>query len=225
MKHVTVLLHEAVEALNLKEDSVVVDCTFGGGGHARAILEALGPGGTYVGIDVDGTAYTDAITSEIESHQATTHLVVDNIIYGYGEERGSRRIAAAIVKARDEAPIETSGGLADIVAEALPRPRNRTKIHPATKTFQALRIAVNDELGALEALISNAFPRLTTGGRMAIITFHSIEDRMVKQLFSTFKHDQQGNKVTKKPIVPTAAEIDANPRARSAKLRVIEKIV
>lgn len=146
-----------------------------------------------------------------------------DIIKGYGEERFTRRIVRAIIEARSVKPIETSVELAEIITHAVPARYQHGRIHPATRTFQALRIAVNDELGALSALISDAFELLAPGGRLAIISFHSIEDRVVKRAFRAYVHDQRGFLPNKKPIVPTDEEVDANPRARSAKLRVIEK--
>jgi 16S rRNA (cytosine1402-N4)-methyltransferase len=148
---------------------------------------------------------------------------IANVIYAYGEERASRRIARAIIAAREKAPIESSLQLAAIVADAAPR-TGRRRIHPATKTFQALRIAVNDELDALRELLLDGFECLREGGRMAIITFHSLEDRIVKETFRAYARDQKGVLVSKKPIEPSKEELAANPRARSAKIRIIEKL-
>ena len=148
---------------------------------------------------------------------------IADVIYGYGGERAARKIAKAIVAARADTAIETSGQLADIVSDAVGHFYRRTKIHPATKTFQALRITVNDELGALETLLEDGFSLLAPGGRFAIITFHSLEDRIVKRFFKQKAHDQAGLLLTKKPIVPTDEEVKQNPRARSAKLRGIER--
>lgn len=158
-----------------------------------------------------------------------------NLIYRYGEERLSRRIARAIVKAR---PIRRTLELAQIVARASKSGgTGRAKIHPATRTFQALRIAVNDELGALERVLPQALEQLKPGGRLAVISFHSLEDRIVKQYFKqesqdcicppgqpvcTCKHKATIHIITKRPITPSLVEIDANSRARSAKLRVVE---
>jgi 16S rRNA (cytosine1402-N4)-methyltransferase len=166
-----------------------------------------------------------------------------DLIYRYGEEPQSRRIAQAIVQAR---PIERTQELADIIAKIVrfrPRKggqrRSKSKIHPATRTFQALRIVVNDELGALERVLPQAIELLTSGGRLAVISFHSLEDRIVKQYFKqeakdcicppehpicTCRHKATIHIITKKPITPSLAEIDENPRARSAKLRVVESI-
>jgi len=285
--------------LNLKDDSVVVDCTLGSGGHASLILNILKEKGTYIGVDVDqsaleantdlktrasarvifvhdnfrnireflkkeGIGKADAILADLgwrieqfESTQGepkgfsfkndepllmtfgesgaypfTAHEIINdwkeediaNVIYAYGQERFSRRIARRIVEARKVQPIVTSLQLSAIVKEAVPPLYGRKKIHPATKTFQALRIAVNDEFDALRDLLLDGFECLAPGGRMAIITFHSLEDRIVKETFRTFVRDQKGILVHKKPIEASKEELSANPRARSAKLRTIEKI-
>lgn len=146
-----------------------------------------------------------------------------DLIYRLGEERHSRRIARAIVTARRAGPIETTDALAEIVARAVPR-RGRERIHPATRTFQALRMAVNDELGQLERALPDLFDLLAPGGRLAVISFHSLEDRPVKEFVRARKQDGTGRPLTKKPIRPTDAECDENPRARSAKMRVVEKL-
>ncbi len=147
---------------------------------------------------------------------------IANVIYAYGEERYSRRIARAIVERREHAPICTSAELSELIAEALPK--GRARINPATKTFQALRIAVNDEFDALRELLLDGFDLLSPGGKMAIISFHSLEDRIVKETFKTFTRDQKGALVHKKPIAPSKEALQENRKARSAKLRTIEKI-
>lgn len=159
-----------------------------------------------------------------------------DILWQYGEERASRAIARRIVQERAKAPITTTTQLADIIASVLPR---KGKQHPATRSFQALRIAVNDELGALDSLLETGLSLLRSGGRFAIITFHSLEDRAVKRYFDRVTRPEidrpewpaprpnpeyAARQVTRKPIVPSEAELAANPRARSAKLRVIEKL-
>ena len=159
-----------------------------------------------------------------------------DILWQYGEERASRAIARRIVQERAKAPITTTTQLADIIASVLPR---KGKQHPATRSFQALRIAVNDELGALDALLESGLSLLKSGGRFAIITFHSLEDRAVKRYFDRVTRPEidrpewpaprpnpeyAARLVTRKPIVASEAELAANPRARSAKLRVIEKL-
>jgi 16S rRNA (cytosine1402-N4)-methyltransferase len=148
---------------------------------------------------------------------------IADVLYGWGEERYARRIAKRIVERREIRPIKTSAELADIVKGAVPAVYRYGRLHPATKTFQALRIAVNDELGALKEGISAAWDRLNLSGRIAVISFHSIEDREVKRLFAELaKHG--GKLIVKKPIQATKEELIANPRARSAKLRIIEKL-
>jgi 16S rRNA (cytosine1402-N4)-methyltransferase len=146
--------------------------------------------------------------------------VLANIIYGYGEERQARRIAAHIIDARAKTPISSSLQLAEIVAGAIPKRFHNPRVHPATKTFQAIRIAVNDELGVLERFLLAASQVLDHDGRLAIITFHSLEDRLVKHTFRAWADREIGTVITKKPITPTKEEIAANPRARSAKLRI-----
>jgi 16S rRNA (cytosine1402-N4)-methyltransferase len=148
---------------------------------------------------------------------------IDSILEGYGEERFHHRIARGIVEARTHGVIRTTYELVDIVTRSVPVFYRHGKIHPATRTFQALRIAVNDELRALETFLKKSVERLEEDGRLAVITFHSLEDRIVKHTFRAFAHDGQGNVITKKPILPTREQIIENPRSRSAKLRVFEK--
>jgi 16S rRNA (cytosine1402-N4)-methyltransferase len=156
---------------------------------------------------------------------------IANVIFGYGEDRYARRIAKAIVSYRQKKSIETTGELAEIVRGAVPKQFGRfgkKPIHPATKTFQALRIAVNDELGALREGLAKGYERLAPGGRMAVISFHSLEDRIVKEFFkgkAQRKEEGGATILTKKPVTATDQEIAENPRSRSAKLRVIEKII
>ena len=145
---------------------------------------------------------------------------IADLIFKYGEERYSRRIARAIVEARRERPIRTAAELADLVRRVVPRSRDAQRIDPATRTFQALRIAVNDELRSLETALRNFLTRLAPAGRVAVISFHSLEDRIVKEAFRSIDAYEP---LTKKPIGPSAAETEANPRARSAKMRVAQK--
>ncbi|MEK7609517.1 MAG: 16S rRNA (cytosine(1402)-N(4))-methyltransferase RsmH [Patescibacteria group bacterium] len=148
---------------------------------------------------------------------------IANVIFGYGEERFARRIARAIINYRDKKKIESSNELAEIVKSAIPSFYGRGKIHPATKTFQAIRITVNDELNALKQGLTKGYEKLNSGGRMVIISFHSLEDRIVKDFYK--KQAFLGAKIiTKKPIVAGDQERAENPRSRSAKLRIIEKI-
>lgn len=292
MKHETVLLHEAVEALAIRPDSTIVDATFGAGGHAAEIVAKLGPSGHYIGIDTDKTALrhklsqlnnvtlvhgnfralttligtlnehmeVNAILADLgwrmeqfsgngrgfsfrhdepllmtlgdpEDYPFTARDIVNewdehvlaDIIFGYGEERFARRIAKKIVEARIETPIETSKQLSDLIVSAYPAVARHGRTHVATKTFQALRIAVNEELTAIEDLIEQGITLLAPQGRLAIITFHSIEDRVVKHAFKAAKEADRGIVVTKKPITPSSEELETNPRARSAKLRIFEK--
>jgi 16S rRNA (cytosine1402-N4)-methyltransferase len=161
------------------------------------------------------------------------------ILYEYGEERYAPQIAAAIDRRRQEQPIETTLELVDVIRSALPAQALREKQHPAKRTFQAIRIAVNDELGAVREMMEAAIPRLRPGGRLAVITFHSLEDRIVKVAMTAaakgctcppeFPVCVCGKKpqvkiITRKPIVSGEAELEENPRARSAKLRVCEKL-
>ena len=170
--------------------------------------------------------------------ELVNHLDADelaDIFYQYGEEPASRKLAAAVVRGR---PFETTGQLAAAIEQVMPR-RKRDKIHPATKVFQALRIAVNDELGNVERILPEAIELLKPGGRLAVISFHSLEDRLVKQAFKLAStdcicppevpicicdHHASVRLVTRKPLTASEAEIAANPRSRSAKLRVVEKL-
>ncbi len=167
---------------------------------------------------------------EPASYPFTAHTIVNewdeeviaNIIFGYGEERYARRIARSIVGYRSKKPIETSGELAEIIKSAVPPYYRRSKIHPATRTFQAIRIAVNDELNALREGLDKGYKALRKDGRMAVISFHSLEDRIVKDFYK--KKAQEGATiVTKKPITASEQEKAENPRSRSAKLRILHK--
>jgi 16S rRNA (cytosine1402-N4)-methyltransferase len=152
---------------------------------------------------------------------------IANVIFGYGEDRYARRIAKKIVEYREKKKIETTMELAEVVKGAVPKQFNsfgRKTIHPATKTFQALRITVNDELGALKEGLAKGYERLSKGGRMAIISFHSLEDRIVKEFYKEKKETGEALILTKKPVTAVPQEIAENPRSRSAKLRIIEKI-
>lgn len=161
------------------------------------------------------------------------------ILFEYGEERYAPAIARHIVERREKAPIETTGQLVEVIRSAMPPAALREKQHPAKRSFQAIRIAVNDELASVDRMIRGAVPKLNRGGRLAVITFHSLEDRIVKNGFAQFAKGctcppdfpvcvcgktPDIKLVNKKPILPTQQEIDENPRARSAKLRVAEKI-
>jgi 16S rRNA (cytosine1402-N4)-methyltransferase len=162
---------------------------------------------------------------------------IADIIYGYGEEKYSRHIARGIVLARAEKPIETTSDLVAIIEKSTPSRYHHGKIHPATRTFQALRITVNDEINALREGLAKGFERLAPGGRMAVISFHSIEDRIVKYFYKekAAQTETQSGQVegdgqlaakimTKKPLIPSEQEMAENPRSRSAKLRILEKL-
>ena len=147
-----------------------------------------------------------------------------NVIFQFGEERHSRRVARAIVRARTNAPIQTTGALADVVRRAVPT-RGYQRIDPATRTFQALRIWVNRELEGLDAFLGEAARRLLAGARLAVITFHSLEDRIVKHTFRALAAAGEALQIlTRKPVIPGDEELARNPRARSAKLRAIERL-
>jgi 16S rRNA (cytosine1402-N4)-methyltransferase len=176
----------------------------------------------------------------IESHTFTAYDIVNSweeeniadIIFGYGEDTFSRRIAKAIVEHRVRVAkdgtitgqaIKTTSELAEIIKKAYPGFARNGRIHPATKTFQALRIAVNDELRSIESALPQAFEVLKEGGRLAVITFHSLEDRIVKRYFKEKVESGEAKAITKKPIIPDEEEVKVNPRSRSSKLRIIEK--
>ncbi len=148
---------------------------------------------------------------------------IELILRGFGEEKYSRKIAREIVTRRETAPFATTTDLVEAVTNAVPESYARGRINPATRTFQALRIAVNDELDALEEGLMKSLSILRPGGRLAVISFHSLEDRIVKNFFRKAKEEGKGEIVTKKPVVPTEAEIAENPRSRSAKLRIFQK--
>lgn len=148
---------------------------------------------------------------------------IADILYGWGEERYSRRIARAVVAARAEKRIETALELAEIIRSAVPGFYRRGALHPATKSFQALRIAVNDEMGALKDGLAAVWKLLAPKGRIAVISFHSVEDREVKKTMRAWAETGEGKILTKKPLIAGPDELRENPRARSAKLRCIEK--
>ena len=306
--HVSVLLEECIEGLNIRPDGIYVDGTLGGAGHSSRIAAKLTTG-RLIGIDRDpvalkaagerlkpygdrvrlvhsnfceldkaldnlgisgvdgilldlgvsspqlddgqrGFSYmTDApldmrMNSEdtLDAKQIVNQWSYDElkrILYDYGEERFAPRIAAAICKRREEREIETTLELVDIIRSAMPASALREKQHPAKRSFQAIRIAVNDELGSVERVMGKAIPCLNPGGRLAVITFHSLEDRIVKNAMAQaakgctcpreFPVCVCGKKpqvklITRKPIVSGESELERNPRARSAKLRICEKL-
>ncbi len=308
--HISVLLNETIDGLDIKPDGIYVDGTLGGAGHAYHVCEKLGKNGRFIGIDQDedaikaaserlsvfegktnitivknnyvnmiqvldelGIDKVDGILLDIgvSSYQIDTvergftykedapldmrmdrtssfsaATVVNEysenelyrIIRDYGEDNFAKNIAKHIVANRQEKPIETTGELIEIIKAAIPAKIRAKGGHPAKKTFQAIRIEVNKELEVLENSIDNMIDRLNDGGRLAIITFHSLEDRIVKNKFklnenpctcpSTFPvcvcgNIPKGRQTTRKPIVPSDKEVAENKRAKSSKLRVFER--
>ncbi len=304
--HISVMLDECIEGLDIKPDGVYIDGTCGGAGHSAEIAKRLTSGGVLIGIDRDpdaaaaaserlkpyagarvirgnfsdmkaiaageGIDGADGILLDlgVSSHQLDTaergfsyhsdapldmrmsqsgtsaRDIVNNasyeelsrILWEYGEERFSRKIADTIIKRREVKPIETTSELADIVCSSIPAKFRREK-NPCKKTFQAIRIAVNCELDELDKALDDGFDMLKSGGRFCIITFHSLEDRIVKQRFASFctgcicppdfpicvcGRKPRGRLINRKPIEATEDEVARNNRSRSAKLRIIEKI-
>ena len=306
-KHVSVLLNECLDALNIKDDGIYVDCTLGGAGHSSHILQRLSKDGLLVGIDQDTDALKaagerlkeyenkklvhnnfhniDSILEELDipkvdgilmdlgvssyqldegergfsymkdapldmrmnrDREFSAYDVVNSysmedlwrIIRDYGEEKFAKRVAEFIVNRREEKPLETTLELVDIIKAAIPAKARREGPHPAKRTFQAIRIEVNGELEILNKAIEDGVNRLNKGGRMAIITFHSLEDRIVKLKFRELANPCTcpkefpicvcGKKplvklISRKAIDPSKEEVEENPRSRSAKLRVIER--
>lgn len=284
--HKTVLLQETIDGLNLKPNSMVIDGTFGGGGHSLEICKKF-PKVKIIAFDqdkgvfekaeekfkgcditfvngnfrniyqenVDGVILDLGLSSDqLENsgrgfsfmkdeplimtmkanpsrEDVTAKDVVNNweeesladIIYGYGEEKQARRIAKEIVDFRRQQEIKTTFDLVKIIEQAIPAKFRKGRIHYATKTFQAIRIAVNDELGALAEGLDKGFKALKSGGRMSVISFHSLEDRVVKRFFKTKVDEGLANVINKKVILASSEEIKKNPRSRSAKLRILEK--
>ena len=165
---------------------------------------------------------TTAGATAAEALATVDERTLADVIYEFGEERHARRVARAIIAARTDAAIETTGRLADVVRRAIPR-KGYSRIDPATRTFQAIRIWVNRELEGLDHFLGAAADRLAPGGRMAVVTFHSLEDRIVKHTFRALQAEGRLAIRTKRPLVPAEAEVERNPRARSAKLRAAER--
>ena len=206
---------------DMKVDGVLADL-----GVSSMQLDAPGRGFSFRTDDpLDMRMDTTAGPTAAEMLRDVDEKTLADVIYEFGEERHSRRVARAIVAARERAAIATTAQLADIVRRAIPR-KGYTRIDPATRTFQAIRIWVNSELEGLDAFLAAAAQRLEAGGRIAVITFHSLEDRIVKHTMRALaQRDNASIRIlTKKPVVPQPDEIERNPRARSAKLRVAERI-
>jgi 16S rRNA (cytosine1402-N4)-methyltransferase len=186
-------------------------------------LDAPGRGFSFRQDDpLDMRMDTTAGPTAAEALRDVDERTLANLIYEFGEERHSRRIARAIVDARGKAPIETTGQLAAIVRRAIPR-KGYMRIDPATRTFQAIRIWVNRELEGLDVFLGDVARRLAVNGRMVVITFHSLEDRIAKHTLRALAAEGFGLRIrTKRPVAPSEAEIERNPRARSAKLRAAE---
>jgi len=201
-----------------KVDGVLADL-----GVSSMQLDAPGRGFSFRQDDpLDMRMDTTAGPTAAEALRDVDERTLADVIYEFGEERHSRRVARAIVAARERGSIETTGQLAEIVRRAIPR-KGYTRIDPATRTFQAIRIWVNRELEGLDGFLGVATRRLADGGRMAVITFHSLEDRIVKHTLRALAAEHAGLRIrTKRPLVPSEAEIGRNPRARSAKLRAVE---
>ena len=292
--HEPVMTAEMVTVLDPSRGGLFVDCTVGGGGHARALLEAgaerllgldrdgealpaaadkLRPWADRVDLahsdfrnletvlaersitDIDGGALADLGLSSLQldsggrgfsyRHDGPLDMRMDrsagptaaellhaapeselaDVIRRYGEDRHARRIARGLVAARERAPLTSTGQLADVIRRAVPR-RGRPRIHPATRTFQALRIWVNQELDGLDAWLLALCRRMRAGARLAVISFHSLEDRIVKRALRSFEQgaDVAIKVLTKRPLRPSEGEIVRNPRARSAKLRAAERL-
>jgi 16S rRNA (cytosine1402-N4)-methyltransferase len=165
---------------------------------------------------------TDESAADLVNHLSSEEL--EYILYHYGEERWAKRIARAIVEEREREPIETTQRLSKIIYRAIPRRFHSRRIDPATRTFQALRIRVNDELGNLRKILEGGWKVLRKGGRMCVISFHSIEDRLVKEAFRRLEKEGEIRVLTRKPVTPSEEERRENPRSRSAKLRCAERI-
>jgi 16S rRNA (cytosine1402-N4)-methyltransferase len=201
-----------------KVDGVLMDL-----GVSSMQLDGPGRGFSFRQDDpLDMRMDTTAGPTAAEALREVDERTLADLIYEFGEERHSRRIARAIVAAREQAPLDTTGRLADIVRRAIPR-KGYSRIDPATRTFQAIRIWVNRELEGLDTLLGDVARRLAVNGRLAVITFHSLEDRIAKHTLRALQAEGFGLRIrTKRPVVPGEAEIERNPRARSAKLRAAE---
>ena len=230
--HIPVLLAECIDGLAIRPDGIYLDGTAGGAGHSKEIAARLTTG-RLIALDQD----PDAVAADLVNTASRAELC--RILKEYGEEPYAWQIAGKIESARAAAPIETTAQLVQAVASALPPAVRRKDKNPARRTFQALRIAVNGELDALSEGLDVLFAALKPGGRMCVITFHSLEDRLVKQRFRQWATactcppefpvcvcggKARAKLITKKPVEAAAGEQAENRRARSAKLRILEKL-
>jgi 16S rRNA (cytosine1402-N4)-methyltransferase len=215
--------YRALEAVLDARGVARVDGVLADLGVSSMQLDAVGRGFSFRRDEpLDMRMDTTAGPTAVEALRDVGERALADLIYEFGEERHSRRIARAIVAARGQRAIETTGQLAEIVRRAIPR-KGYTRIDPATRTFQAIRIWVNRELEGLDAFLAAAARRLAPGGRLAVITFHSLEDRIVKHTLRALQAEGTIAVRTKRPVVPAEAEVARNPRARSAKLRAAER--
>ena len=214
-------MEEILSSLNLKAvDAVLLDVGLSTEQleEARRGFSFLKDGPLDMRMDLEGPVRARDLINDLSQGE------LEKIFRNYGEERFAGRIARAIVRQRESRPVGTTAELVEIIQKAVPRRFHFGKLHPATRVFQALRIAVNRELEALGSALPQALQVLGPGGRLAVISFHSLEDRIVKHKFREWAGAQQVKILTPKPMGPTAEEIERNPRSRSAKLRAIEKL-
>lgn len=218
--------YRAIESVLDERGIRTIDGALADMGMSSFQLDAEGRGFSFQREDpLDMRMDTTAGATAADLLNDASETEIADAIYRFGEERFSRRIARSIVQMRQSAPIRTTGQLATIVRHAIPR-RGFTRIDPATRTFQALRIWVNRELEGLDDFLAAAARRLTTGARMVVMTFHSLEDRIVKHTLRALARRDEAriHVLTKKPVLPQPDEVESNPRARSAKLRVAERV-
>ena len=192
-----------------------------GEGEGDGVGETASAISEYSGADANGADSVQFTAEDIINDWDEENI--RTIIESYGEDKFAWKIAKGIVKARELERITSTSKLAEIIKQSVPGFARFGKTHPATKTFQALRIAINDELNALNETLPQAIEKLNAGGRLVVISYHSLEDRIVKNFFKKFEEEEEGKILTKRPIVPTEDETDVNPRARSAKMRVFQK--
>ena len=231
-KHKSVLLDETVGGLNIKPDGIYVDGTLGGAGHAIEVCRKLSAKGRFM--DQRQTQTASDIVNGYEERE------LYRIIRDYGEDKFAKNIAKHIVAARQQSPIMTTGQLTQIIRESIPMKIQAAGGHPAKRTFQAIRIELNKELDVLRDSLDGMIDLLDDGGRLCIITFHSLEDRIVKTIFRKNENPctcppdfpvcvcgkkSKGRVITRKPILPSDEEMEENPRSKSAKLRIFEKKV